>query len=481
MSAPSPYALDTRYWDDYLTEVARKYHVPGIVAGVLSLDSQTGSSQRLVSSTGVTSLRTGISTDPSTVCQIGSITKLVTATMIMQLRDEGKLGLESKVTDLLPELTLDPTHTDDISVWNLLTHTSGIDGDIFTDTGRGADAIERFVQRMRSVESLFRPSKGWSYCNSGFILAGRIIEVFDQRSWTESVRARITEPLGLGTFYTLPEEVLVNRYQVGHVRSPGQSAWSPVPIPDMQRGRGPAGVIVSNADDLLTFGEAFLRGGDTGGGENLLPPQTISEMLAPAWSLAPAPASVAAPHWGLGWMLNTWDGHKTAGHGGTKLGNKAWFEILPEDGLAMVVFCNGGIVPTAGDEICTAFAEAFTGAAPAGPSLPTGPATEAELAEKWLGTYSDAGTTLTVTKTAEGLQASIDQSRIRNNQDASKSTSSTVSPSPTPLLPAAGEAQFLTRSDHLSPWTSVAFTEVDDNPCAYVGIRCLPQREPSVG
>lgn len=112
---------------------------------------------------------------------------------------------------------------------------------------------------------------------------------------------------------------------------------------------------------------------------------------------------------------------------------------------------------------------------------PTGPATEAELAEKWLGTYSDAGTTLTVTKTAEGLQASIDQSRIRNNQDASKSTSSTVSPSPTPLLPAAGEAQFLTRSDHLSPWTSVAFTEVDDKPCAYVGIRCLPQREPSVG
>lgn len=471
----NPLDFDPAAWDSYLAEIARRYHVPGIVAGVVKVDPVTGHQQRFVSSTGVTSLKTGIETSRDAVCQVGSITKLVTATMVMQLRDEGRLSLDDPVVELLPDFSLDSPHTSEITVENLLTHTSGIDGDIFVDMGRGENAIQKFVDAMSTVESLFAPNTGWSYCNSGFIVAGRIVEVLDGRSWTDSVRARINEPLGLETFFTLPEEALGHRYQVGHLRTAGQSVWQPVPIPDMQRGRSPAGVILSNVDDLLTFGTTFLNHGDTGQGQQLINAATVAQMWEPAWDLAPAPAAAGSPQWGLGWALNEWDGHKVVGHGGTKLGNKAWFEVLPEDGVAMVVFCNGGIVPTAGDEICAAFAETYAGVAPAQSPSPA-PSAQVQLDDLWLGTYSDAGTTLTVSKNeADAFQVSIDQSRIRTRQDAS-STAQPAAPPVTTLLPTEDAMRFMTRPDALSPFTAVAFTEVDGRRCAYVGIRCLPQR-----
>lgn len=469
--------LDPAPWDAYLADIARRYHVPGIVAGVVRVDPNCGRQQRVVTSTGVTSRSTGIATDRDTVCQIGSITKLITATMVLQLCEEGLLSLETPVIDVLPEFHVDSPHTSTVTVRNLLTHTSGIDGDVFVDMGRGEDSIARFVDAMSAVESLFTPNTGWSYCNSGFIVAGRIVEVLDGGSWNDSVCSRINRPLGLETFYTLPEEALGRRYQVGHVRAPGQLTWDPVPIPDMHRGRSPAGVILSDVDDLLNFGAAFLRQGDTGNGEQLLSAETVATMLEPAWDLHPAPAAVTAPQWGLGWMLNRWSGHRVVGHGGTKLGNKAWFEVLPDDGLAMVVFCNGGIVPTAGDEICAAFAETYAGITPPRSTSPAASG-HAELDDAWLGTYSDAGTTLKVSRTETGTyQVSIDQSRIRARQDVSSAEKPAAAPSPTTLLPTGESLRFVTRPDTLSPYTSVAFADVDGQRCAYVGIRCLPQRD----
>lgn len=476
----NPLDFDPTPWDAYLAEIARRYHVPGIVAGVVKVDPATGTQHRFVSKTGVTSLRTGVPTDRNTVCQIGSITKIITATMILQLRDEGKLSLDTPVVELLPEFTLNSSHSHEITVRNLITHTSGIDGDIFFEMGRGEDAIDKFVKAMSGVKSLFPPNAGWSYCNSGFIVAGRITEVLDGRTWTDSVRARINHRLDLRSFFTLPEEALGHRYHVGHVRDVEQNVWQPVPVPDMHRGRSPAGVILSNVDDLLDIGAAFLNGGDAGNGESLLSAQTAAEMWEPAVDLIPELSAATGPQWTLGWMLDRWDDHRVLGHGGTKLGNKAWFKVLPEDGLAMVVFCNGGIVPTSGDQICSAFAEAYAGITPSKRVKPKS-SMPVELDNTWLGTYSDAGTTLTISSsTAGGYEAIIDKSRIRTRQIPKKTGGAPAVPEGNPLLPTNGYLQFLTRSDTLSPFISVAFTKVDGHPCAYVGTRCLPQRSAQV-
>jgi CubicO group peptidase (beta-lactamase class C family) len=79
------------------------------------------------------------------VFQVGSITKIWTATMIMQLVDEGLLSLDTTVSEVLPGARLGTADVGgQVTVRHLLTHTSGIDGDVFTDTGRGDYCVERF-------------------------------------------------------------------------------------------------------------------------------------------------------------------------------------------------------------------------------------------------------------------------------------------------------------------------------------------------
>ena len=100
--------------------------------------------------TGVLHAGTGQVATPDSVFQIGSVSKVWTATVVMQLVDEGRFALDTPVVEILPELALRDTEvTKKVTVWNLLTHTSGIDGDVFTDTGRGDDALEKYVAPAR--------------------------------------------------------------------------------------------------------------------------------------------------------------------------------------------------------------------------------------------------------------------------------------------------------------------------------------------
>ncbi|MDQ0643438.1 serine hydrolase domain-containing protein [Microbacterium murale] len=468
MTPLSPTAFDPAPWDHLLAEIARRHHVPGIVAGVLSIDEETGRESRLVARTGVTNNRTGVATDRDTVCQVGSITKVATATMIMQLREEGKLDLDTPVLDLLPGVELDSPHASELTVKHLITHTSGIDGDLFTDTGRGDDCVEKYVATLKSADALFAPSAGWSYCNSGFVLAGRIIEVLDGRTWDASLRARITGRLELDTFLTLPEEVMAHRYQHGHVRAPGTSSWVPAPVSSITRSMGPAGLISSTVDDLLSFGGAFVRGGRTRDGARLVSDETVEMMTQSQWALDPA-AAATAPEWGLGWMLDDWGGHRMFWHGGTTIGNNAWLQVLPDDGLVFVVFCNGGVAPYAAAEVYEAFAREFSDAVPTSTRRPSGPAADAVLDESWLGTYADASTSLVVERADDGgVQATVVVTGVAAPPEP---------PKPFALFPRSEPDQFVGRPDPLTPWAPVSFTTIEDRPVAYVGIRALPRCE----
>jgi CubicO group peptidase (beta-lactamase class C family) len=139
--------------------------------------------------------------------------------MIMQLADAGLLLLDTTVSEVLPGARLGTADVgDQVTVRHLLTHTSGIDGDVFTDTGRGDDCVERYVGLLAEVPSVFTPGATYSYCNSGYVLLGRVIEVIDGQSWDESLRERLTGPLAATQTVTLPEEAILRRAAVGHQR-----------------------------------------------------------------------------------------------------------------------------------------------------------------------------------------------------------------------------------------------------------------------
>lgn len=152
MSLPPAFVAEVR---DRLVSLAEDRGIPGAVLAVLHDD------EIHEWSTGVTSLSTGVEVTPEAIFQIGSITKVWTATLVMQLVDEGGVELDAPVRTYLPELRFaDPVATERTTLRHLLTHTSGVDGDVFEDFGRGDDAVARYVEACAGATSVLPPGAG---------------------------------------------------------------------------------------------------------------------------------------------------------------------------------------------------------------------------------------------------------------------------------------------------------------------------------
>ncbi len=241
--------MDVAHWQDRLATLAAKHRVPGAQLGILrmadegSASSADGPADELAEAAcGVLSTRTGVATTTESVFQIGSITKVWTATVAMQLVDEELISLDSPVLEVVPELRLsDPDVAVQLTLRHLLTHTSGIDGDVFTDTGRGDDCLERYVELLVDVAQNHPLGATWSYCTSGYSLMGRIIEKVTGGTWDKAMRERLFAPLGLTRTGTLPEDALLHAAAIGHDEEDDQQRV--VPVWGMPRSVGPAGLI----------------------------------------------------------------------------------------------------------------------------------------------------------------------------------------------------------------------------------------------
>src|SRR3954447_17127705 len=145
---------------DQLATLLAEHEVPGAAVGVL-LDGTV-----IDHAAGVLSKSTGVDTTADSVFQIGSITKVWTTTLIMQLVDEGKLDIDQPVRRYLPEFAIaDATAAETITVRQLMCHIAGFEGDLFTDTGRGDDYVEKYVATLATTTQLFPPGEMFSYNN----------------------------------------------------------------------------------------------------------------------------------------------------------------------------------------------------------------------------------------------------------------------------------------------------------------------------
>ncbi len=328
--------IDAAHWQRRLAVLAERHRVPGAALGILRV-----STGEVVEATyGVLNKDTGVEVTSDSVFQIGSISKVWTATVVMQLVDEGLLDLDAPISEVLPELRLaDPDVTKQVTMRHLLTHTSGIDGDVFTDTGRGDDCIEKYVAQLGEVAQNHPLGVTWSYCNSGFVVMGRVIEKLTGGTWDAALRERIFTPLGLQHTVTLPEDALLYRAAVGHVAE-GTDEPARAPVWQLPRSLGPAGLICSTPADVLEFARMHLAGGATGDGTQLLSAASAADMTAKHADLPDK--YTLGDSWGLGWIRFDWDGHHLVGHDGNTIGQAAFLRLLPEQGLAVTLLTNGG-------------------------------------------------------------------------------------------------------------------------------------------
>jgi CubicO group peptidase (beta-lactamase class C family) len=454
-----------------LTEVSEQARVPGAVLGIWA------DGEEALAACGVLNRATRVCTTTDSVFQVGSITKLWTATMIMQLIDQDRLSLDTTVAQALPGLRLGADDVGDrVTVAHLLTHTSGIDGDIFADTGRGDDCVERYVGLLGRATSAFPPGAAYSYCNSGYVLLGRIIEVIDGRPWDESLRERLSGPLELSRTVTLPEEAILYRAAVGH-RADGARvrAWG------LPRSVGPAGLITAAAHDLLTFARLHLDGGLGPAGARLLseaaaavmqqPRMVIPALGARAGADSAGGAGGADEAIGLGWRLCRWGDRTIIGHDGDTIGQSAYLRIDPRTRVAACLLTNSADSAAVYRQV---FAEVFGDLA--GVTRPADPRPmESGGADLNLGQHAGR-----YERTSRRFDVSVRDERLHLMAvtTGELATLTEATPEDLVLYPADTTGlNFVCRSHDDEPWTPVSFGQLPDRtPYLFLSGRVTPRK-----
>ena len=317
-----------------LGELASKHKVPGAVLAILD-GRDVGEC-----ATGLLNLNTGVATTTDSLFQIGSITKIYTATLVMQLIDQGAIDLDHPVEEYLPDSRLGSSETQTpITVRHLLSHTSGIDGDYFEDFGRGDGAIRRYAAACAQLPQLFSPGEMFSYCNAGFVVLGRIIEVLTREPFRIALRSRLVEPLGVEGPLTLPEEAILHRVAAGHVKDPQHHVPKVTSVWSLPHATAPAGgTTCGTARDLLALARLHLDEGRFDDSKYVLSPGSVAAMQERQIELPSTRPGEEA--WGLGWALDVWGGEPIFGHDGGTIGQRAFLRVAPDKELAVALVSN---------------------------------------------------------------------------------------------------------------------------------------------
>src|SRR2546430_6620557 len=157
-------------WTARLNELASEANVPGAALGIWS------DGQEILAAHGVLNAATQVPVTTDSAFQVGSITKIWTAAMIMQLVGEGLLSLDTTVSAVLPGARLGAADVGgQVTMRHLLTPTSGFSGAIITSNAPGGDCVGRYVALLAEAPSAFTPGATYSYCNRRYVLLGSMI------------------------------------------------------------------------------------------------------------------------------------------------------------------------------------------------------------------------------------------------------------------------------------------------------------------
>jgi len=275
---------------------------------------------------GLANLEHSAATTPETVYHIDSISKNVLATVVLQLMEQGRLGLDDDVTKYVPEA---PTQGRRVTIRELLNHTSGLID--VTDLPKWAP-MERLepthaevLAMMRDQPFDFAPGSAWRYDNSGYYLAGMVVERVTRQDYGDYLRERVFQPLGMTTASLCGTRSIVPHRASGYEAERGTLVNAPswgwvAPFA--------AGGVCASASDLLKWQRA-LQGGHV--------INTASLALMRTATLLPDGSQI---DYGLGTRMGALDGHRVVGHTGTGGGFNSVLEYLADDDVTIIVLTN---------------------------------------------------------------------------------------------------------------------------------------------
>ncbi len=325
-----------------------------------------------------------IEATPDTLFQVGSISKTFTATLAMQLVDDGLLDLDALVRDYLPDFVTADPESAKLRVRDLVVHTSGMEGDYLPPDSATGGTAEGYMRGMSNLGQLHSPGEYMTYCNSGYVVLQRIIEALRNKSWNQLVLDRICKPLNITRVITQPTEALRFRMSMGHGVA-ANGGWPLAGLAYLPMSMAGAGSVLSmTASDLLLYAQAHMNGPQRKAGKaSILSQNSFRAMQTPQVLMPPYSRGVYT-HMGLSWFLRPEKGAPAFNHdGGTS--QFAFLHALPKQKVAFALFINSpnSMMP---EEVRKAIFNEVAGLPPElKPALP--PAIKFDP-QRYVGTYS---------------------------------------------------------------------------------------------
>ncbi|HEY2797061.1 MAG TPA: serine hydrolase domain-containing protein [Thermoanaerobaculia bacterium] len=334
---------------------------------------------------------------PGTDYRIASLSKLFTATAILQLRDAGKLQLDDPVAKWLPEFA--PAHVDAnspvITVRHLLTHTSGlpreVEGTYWNDLK--FPSREEMEKLLNASGVVGPPESEYKYSNVALSLAGYVVEKASGEPYADYVTRHILQPLGMSSTYVIPARALKTLATGYGQRVPGKPRRVKAFLDAAYM--VPAASLASTVEDLARFAELQFRSGTApadsaapaaaaSGNAQILRASTLREMQRVQW---------LEPDWksgsGLGWAVSRRDDQTRIGHGGAVPGHRTQITLIPAQKFGVIVLTNAadGQPGRYANAAIKIVAPAVEKAAKASAAKTEGPKPDVSAWSKYVGTY----------------------------------------------------------------------------------------------
>lgn len=333
--------IDETKLDNLIEKTLKTFDVPGISVGIIKDGKVVYAKGH-----GVRSLTNKKDMNEKTLVGVASNSKGFTCFALAMLVDEGKLQWDDKVRKYIPEFTMhDPYVTEEFTVRDLVTHRSGLGlgaGDLmFFPEGNDFD-VNDVIKNIRHLkpESSFRSK--FRYNNNMFIIAGEVIKRISGLSWEDFIEQRIMKPVGMANSKASYNRV-TDRSNIIDAHTRAEKKVVQIPH-DWSATANPAGGIMSNVTDMLTWANFLMNDAVTKDGKRLLSERQMHNL----WQLqTPLPVRKNDDYnqhffgYGLGWFVSdVKGGYKQVTHTGGLIGTVTQFTMIPELQLGIVVLTN---------------------------------------------------------------------------------------------------------------------------------------------
>lgn len=313
--------------DRYVAAEMKRQRIPGLALGIYRNGSIV-----LAKGYGLANVELNVPMTADSVLQSGSVGKSFTATAIMMLVEQGKIGLDDSIAQYFPEA---PENWKPIKIANLLSHTSGLSSYDTPELQKpgGPFDIRRDYSENELVAAItrlpidFQAGEGWAYENTNFVLLGVLIHRVTGMPYGEFLKQNIFAPLGMkSTRIVSDTDIVLNRssgYEIVDGKLQNQQWVSPT--------------FNATADGTMYFTIRDIEHWDRAlYGETLLTAESLEKM----WTPYPHQGQCPRGGYGFGWEIHFVNGHRVIEHDGAWQGFTTSFSRYVDDGLTVVVLTN---------------------------------------------------------------------------------------------------------------------------------------------